>query len=83
MSETIPRRIVTESKMQEPGLDYPTAWAIQDKYKLLHDNKCSAAITNGALLCDCDALWIMWRGLGKPTTAAEVWDEQKDEEESA
>lgn len=44
-------------------IDYPTAWAIQ-KDGLNHtDDLCSAVQTNGAMLCDCDALPLRWAEL--------------------
>ncbi len=44
-------------------LDYPTAWEIQ-KAGLTHtDRRCSAVQTNGAMLCDCGAVFIEWERL--------------------
>jgi hypothetical protein len=71
------------SKLEEPGLDYPTAWAMQ-KAGLIHtDEQCSAAQTNGAFLCDCDAIWLRWRELEKPKTPQGVRDAIARESEEA
>lgn len=44
-------------------IDYPTGWAIQ-RAGLEHvDSRCSAVQTEGALLCDCNALPLEWARL--------------------
>lgn len=41
-------------------LDFPTAWALQRAGGLEHDERCSAAVTSGAVLCDCGAVQRKW-----------------------
>lgn len=47
------------------GLDFPTAWAIQEKGGLEHHPRCSSvpgwsAISGPGLLCDCGAVVREW-----------------------
>lgn len=44
-------------------IDYPTAWYIVKTFYLKHDMVCSFQQTNGALLCDCDAMPLKWAEL--------------------
>lgn len=51
--------------MAEPNwrlefLDFPTAWWIQGRGLTHVDPRCSAAQTEGALLCDCGAVTAEW-----------------------
>lgn len=42
-------------------IDFPTAWALQDDPRCPeHVARCSATQTDGALLCDCDAVRELW-----------------------
>ena len=51
-----------------------TAWAIQKAGIIeAHHPKCSAEQTAGAILCDCDAIYLAHNALGRPQTAAEVY----------
>jgi hypothetical protein len=54
-----------------PPIDYPTAWELVNT-PLEHHPRCSFEQTNGALLCDCDALYREWELLGKPQSKEEV-----------
>lgn len=41
-------------------IDFPTGFAIQG-VGVEHVEKCSAAQTSGAMLCDCEAIYPAWR----------------------
>lgn len=41
-------------------LDYPTAWEIQARGVTHTDQRCSAAQSGGAFLCDCGAVEAEW-----------------------
>lgn len=41
-------------------IDYPTGWALQ-RAGVSHLETCSAELTDGAMLCDCRAIYARWR----------------------
>lgn len=41
-------------------IDFPTGWRIQCEGLTHVDQRCSAAQTDGAMLCDCAALRTEW-----------------------
>lgn len=48
-------------------IDFPTGWWMQHNHQLVHTSeKCSALTTDGAFLCDCDALKNKWAELNFP-----------------
>lgn len=49
-------------------LDFPTAWAIQERGGLEHHQRCSSVpgwhpLSGPGLLCDCGAVGAEWRAL--------------------
>lgn len=60
----------TAQRMEKQGisfhpdfLDFPAAWAIQEKYHLSHDSACSS---REALLCDCGAVRSKYNEIMRP-----------------
>jgi hypothetical protein len=44
-------------------IDYPTGWELQAELGTdspPHDPECSAVASDGAMLCDCDAIVTLW-----------------------
>lgn len=49
--------------MRTDFLDFPTAWAIQNRGGLVHHERCSAPRSGGGFLCDCGAVRRRWEEL--------------------
>ena len=63
------------AKVRTDFLNFPTAWAIQDKGGLQHHPRCSSVpgwdpISGPGLLCDCGAITKEWERLVAEQTAA-------------
>lgn len=66
--------------MTDPVLDFPTAWAIQNRGGLEHHPRCSSVsgwhpLSGPALLCDCGAVrreWERQRALRAPAPVADM-----------
>jgi hypothetical protein len=49
----------TSEPVREDFLDFPTAWRLQPRV-VEHHPKCSAAQTQGGMLCDCGSVVAEW-----------------------
>jgi hypothetical protein len=63
-------------KVRTDFLDFPTAWAIQDRGGLEHHPRCSSVpgwsrLSGPGLLCDCGAVPKEWERLAAAQQAAE------------
>lgn len=58
--------------VREDFIDFPTGWRLQCEGLTHTDQRCSAVQTNGAMLCDCDALQAEWERRVRPHTKAPV-----------
>lgn len=54
VTDSLPLKRETDWEKELEMVDFPTAWRlVKQSTKSLHHEKCSWAVTNGAILCDC------------------------------